>query len=271
MKNAAVNGIELAYEVQGVGEPVLLISTGPIADSFLPLFSQEDLANRYQLIRYRQRRMAPEECCEPVSFRQHAADAAALLQHLDIQRSHVAGHSTGADIALQLAVDNPKLVGTLALLEPPLMSVPSAGNFFESVSSAISSYESGHQERAMTEFLSVVCSLEWQECQNVMEKGVSGAVNAAIEGADNFFRSYLPALNSWEFGEDQAADIHQPVLSIRGTETNRLFVDGRELLRSWLPQLEECTIEGVAHLLHMQEPKPVAGCMAEFFSRHPLA
>lgn len=270
MNKAAVNGIELGYEVQGSGEPVLLISTGPIADSFLPLFSQEGLADRYRLIRYRQRRIAPTGSCKPVSFRQHAADAGALLQHLDIQRSHVAGHSTGADIALQLAVDNPRLVHTLALLEPPLMSVPNAGDFLESISSAISAYESSRAEQAMTEFLSVVCSLEWRECRNVIEKSVSGAVDDAIEDADNFFQNYLPALDSWEFGQDQAAVISQAVLSVLGTETNRLFVDGHELLRSWFPQLEECTIEGVAHLLHMQEPAPVAGCLAEFFSRHPL-
>ena len=37
---AKVNGVELEYEVQGTGEPVLLIGTGPIADSFLPFRSE---------------------------------------------------------------------------------------------------------------------------------------------------------------------------------------------------------------------------------------
>ena len=40
MDKAKVNGVELEYEVQGAGEPVLLIGTGPIADSFLPFLSE---------------------------------------------------------------------------------------------------------------------------------------------------------------------------------------------------------------------------------------
>ena len=41
MEKANVNGMQLEYEVKGSGEPVLLISTGPIADSFLPLFPEK--------------------------------------------------------------------------------------------------------------------------------------------------------------------------------------------------------------------------------------
>ena len=39
MDKAKVNVVALEYEVKGVGEPVLLIGTGPIADSFVPFFS----------------------------------------------------------------------------------------------------------------------------------------------------------------------------------------------------------------------------------------
>lgn len=55
-----------------------------------------------------------------------------------------------------------------------------------------------------------------------------------------------------------------------GTETHRLFVESSSLLGSWIPHLEECAVEGVAHLLHMQRPEPVAQCMADFFERHPI-
>src|SRR5688500_6045614 len=83
METARLNGIEVEYDTTGSGDPVLLIGTGPIADSFLPFLSQKTLVERYRLIMYRQRRMrngAPGPV--PVSFEQHAADAAALLDHL---------------------------------------------------------------------------------------------------------------------------------------------------------------------------------------------
>jgi pimeloyl-ACP methyl ester carboxylesterase len=271
MEKAQVNGVALEYEVKGSGEPVLLISTGPVADSFLPFFSEKALVERYRLISYHQRGQAGSmPSPAPVSFAGHAADAAALLGHLGIRRAHVAGHSTGAAIALQLAVDRPEIVHTLALLEPPLMGVPSAGAFFEKAGPALAAYGSGDREGAMAGFLSMVSSLDWETCRTVIEKHVPGGVAQAMKHADNFFGSYLPALNAWQFGPKQAAAISRPVLSVLGTESERLFVDGHELLHSWLPQVEDCTIEGVAHLLHMQRPEPVARGVAEFFARHPI-
>jgi pimeloyl-ACP methyl ester carboxylesterase len=271
MEKAKLIGIDLEYEVTGSGDPVLLISTGPIADSFLPLMSEKALADRYRLIRYRQRRMsAGTNDPAPVTFAQHAADAAALLGHLGIRRAHVAGHSTGGAIALQLAADRPDIVFTLALLEPLLMSVPSAAAFLEKAGPALAAYGSGDREGAMVAFLTVACSLDWEACRTQIEKGVPGGVARALKDADNFFASYLPALNAWKFGSEQAATLSQPVLSVQGKQTERLFAEGHDLLRTWFPQLEDCKIEGVTHLLHIQRPEPVARCMAEFFARHPI-
>jgi pimeloyl-ACP methyl ester carboxylesterase len=271
MDQAKVNGGELEYEATGSGEPVILIGTGPIADSFLPFFSEKALIERYHVIRYHQRgQVGSTPRLGPVSFAEHAVDAAALLGQLGISRAHVAGHSTGAIIALQLTVDRPDFVHTLALLEPPLTGAPSTAAFFAKAGPALAAYGAGNRERAMVEFLSVVGGLDWETCRSVIEKHVPGGVAQAMKDADTFFGSYLPALKAWQFGPEQEAAISQPVLSVLGTETERWFVDGHELLHSWFPQIEDCTIEGVGHLLHMQCPEPVAKGVAEFFARHPI-
>jgi pimeloyl-ACP methyl ester carboxylesterase len=271
MDTVKVSQAELAYEAKGSGEPVLLISTGPIADSFLPFFSETVLVEHFQLIRYRQRQMSTNgHGSAPVTFAEHAADAAALLDHLGIRRAHVAGHSTGAIIALQLAIDRPGIVHSLALLEPLQLFTPSAGVLGEKITPALAAYSSGDTEEAMASFLSVACSLDWETCRTVIERHVPGGVARAMEDAPNVFDSYLPALSAWQFGPGQAVTISQPVLSVLGTETERLFVEGNDLLHTWFPQVEDCTIEGVAHLLHMQHPEPVARGVAEFFARHPI-
>ena len=271
MDKARLNGVELEYDVKGSGEPVLLISTGPIADTFLPFLSEKALVGRYRLITYHQRRQAAgAHSPAPVSFAQHAADAAALLGHLGVRRAHVAGHSTGAVIALQLAVDHPEVVHTLALLEPPLVTVPSAAAFFEKVGPALAAYGSGDREGAMAGFLSVVCSLDWEICRTQIEKHVPGGVAQAMRDADNVFGSYLPALSAWQFGATEAGAISQPVLSVLGTESDRLFAESHDLLHAWFSQVEDCEIQGVAHLLQMQRPEPVAQGIAEFFARHPI-
>jgi pimeloyl-ACP methyl ester carboxylesterase len=272
MQTANVNGVELEYEAAGSGEPVLLISLGPIADSFLPLLSQQSLVERYRLIAYRQRRRADRaEGATSVSFAEHAADAAELLRQLGVGRAHVAGHSTGAAITLQLAVDRPDLVHSLALLEPPLLGAPSAGAFLEKAGPALAAYGSGDREGAVAGFLSAVSGLDWESCRTVIETHVPGGVARALTNADNFFESYLPALQAWRFGPDQAAAISQPILAVLGTESEQWFVDSHELLRAWFPQVEDCRIEGVAHLLHMQRPEPVARGLGEFFAGHSIA
>jgi pimeloyl-ACP methyl ester carboxylesterase len=262
-----IDRAELEYEVAGSGEALLLISTGPIADSFLPFLSSSKLATRYQMVRYRQRQIDPGQP-RSVSFHRHAEDAAALLRHLGITSAHAAGHSTGACIGLQLALDRPKMVRSLILLEPLFTVAASAGAFFEKVGPALSAYRNGQPEEAMRQFLSVVSGLEWQECRSVIDGCVPGGADTAIKNADNFFGSYLPALSEWRFGPDEAARVKLPVLSVIGSETEPLFADGHELLRAWLPQLQVCRVDGAAHLLHLQQPDQVIRGIEDFLARH---
>lgn len=265
------NVVELRHEVTGSGEPVLLISLGPIADSFFPFVSEKALADDYRLIRYRQRRLDTSTTPRAsVSFAQHAADAAALLDRIGVRSAHVVGHSSGAAIALQMAVDHPGVVYSLTLLEPPLMSVPSAGAFLEQIGPALGAYAAGDRERAMVSFMSVACSLDWETCRTHIDAHVPGGVSQALRDADNFFESYLPALSVWQFGASEASTIATPVLSMFGSDTHRVFAESHELLHGWLPQVEDCRVEGVAHLLHLQRPEPVARGVVEFLARHPM-
>ena len=58
-----------------------------------------------------------------------------------------------------------------------------------------------------------------------------------------------------------------PVLSVLGADTHPLWVEVADFLRSSLPHVEDCTIDGVGHLLHIQRPQPVARGMARFLGR----
>jgi len=143
MQSARVNGIDLEYEVSGAGEPVLLISP-VIADGFLPLLAKPALAGRYQLIRYHKRGWVEStHTPPPVSVADHAADAAALLDHLGLRPVHIAGHSSGGAVAAQLSLDHPGYVHTLMLLEPSVISVPSLQAFFTQVDPAFEADASG--------------------------------------------------------------------------------------------------------------------------------
>jgi pimeloyl-ACP methyl ester carboxylesterase len=271
MENAAVNGVELEFEVRGSGEPVLLISP-VLADGFVPLVAEPSLHDRYELIRYHKRGwVGSTHTDEPVTVGDHAADAAALLDHLGIRRAHVAGHSSGAAVAAQLALDEPGRVATLTLLELSLFSVPSGPAFLENAAPVFDAYARGEHEEALAMFLSAVSGLDRETCQRVLDERIPGSVEQAIKDVDTFFGVELPALTQWTFGPEDAAAIRQPVLSVLGSDTATLWVEIAAFLRSSLPNVEERTISGVGHLLHIQQPEPVAQAMAEFLGRHPIA
>src|ERR687890_449576 len=270
METAKVNGVELDYEVIGSGDPVLLISP-VLADGFLPLLTEPAL-HRFQLIRYHKRGWVGSTATPTaVSMADHAVDAAALLDYLGVPRAHVAGHSSGAAVAAQLALDRPETVQTLILLELSLLSVPAGAAFLQQAGPAFEAYASGDHSAAFALFMTAVGGTDWSDARDLLEQHLPGAEAQAIRDADTFFRIELPSLTEWQFGPEQAAEIARPVLSVVGAETQPLWLDVAEFLRSSLPQIEDLTVDGVGHLLHIQRPEPVARGLAEFLERSAIA
>jgi pimeloyl-ACP methyl ester carboxylesterase len=270
MDRAKVNGVELEYELRGSGEPVLLIHP-VVAGGFAPLLSEPALVEHYRLIRYHRRGWGGStHTPPPVTIAEHARDAAALLDHLGVARAHVAGHSSGGAVALQLALDRPEMVQTLVLLEPSLLFVPGAARLFEDAGPSIQAYHDGDAGGAVLGFLSVVSGLDEESCRAVIEEHVPGGIAQTISDADTFFATELPGLAAWELDPGEAASITLPVLSVVGAHTRPLWVEVDALLRDWLPRVERLTVDAVGHLLHMQRPGPVARGVAAFLRRHEM-
>ena len=271
MKSTKVNGVELEFEVSGSGEPVLFISS-VLADGFAPLLTEPALADHYQLISYHRRGwVGSSPTPTPVTVADHAADAAALLRYLGVPRAHVAGHSTGAVVAAQLALDEPAAVQTLVLLEPFVLSVPGGEAVLQQAGPAFAAYGNGDHEAAWAIFLSAASGLDWDACRAVLEDRIPGVLAQAVKDADTLFGIELPAMATWAFGPERAAAIGCPVLSVLGTDTLPLFVEVAAFLRSSLPNVEQRTIDGVGHLLHIQRPEPVARRISEFLGNDPGA
>jgi pimeloyl-ACP methyl ester carboxylesterase len=260
MDRLSADDAELEYEVRGEGEPVLLIPLSGVVDGLAyPLFGQPALASKYKLIHYHRRGTAG-------STRGEAADAAALLRHLNIARAHIAGHSFGALIALQLAKDEPTLVHSLVLLEPPLRGVPSAqaagAQLFPPI---IEAYREGDKRKAVELFCGGVFGPGWKD---VVEQAVPGGSERALKDMDPFMQE-LAAYQSWHYQPTDAAASRIAVLSVLGVRSSQFVKEGRSLIHQWFPQAEDCDVQST-HLLQMQDPTGVAQGMADFFGRHPI-
>ena len=124
MTRASLEGVQLEYELRGGGEPVVLVHAGVFASWYGPLVTEPALASRYRLLSYhRVGYMGSSRIAGPVSLAEQAGHLRALLRHVGIGRAHLVGHSSGGNIALQLALDAPEMVQSLALLEPALVTV----------------------------------------------------------------------------------------------------------------------------------------------------
>jgi 3-oxoadipate enol-lactonase len=270
MDTVPVNDIQLEYEIRGSGEPVLFISM-VLADGFVPLVAEPALSDRYRLVRYHKRGCyGSTHTPGPVRIADHVADAAALLDRLGIDRVHVAGHSSGAAVAAQVAQDHPDRVATLTLMELPLLALPAGQALFARLAPAFEAHAAGEPERALELFIPVVCGMDWERCRRILDDRVPGNVEQAAKDADTFFGIELPGLAEWRFGPEQAAAIRAPVLSVLGSETEQLWFDVAAFLRSTVPDIEEYVVQDVGHLLHVQRPRPVAEAMADFLDRHPI-
>lgn len=110
-------GIDMYYEVDGSGEPLLLIM-GTNADHTTWAAQVEAYRDRYRVITYDARgtgQSTHPEHVEDYSMGILAEDAAALLDELGICEVHVSGLSLGSATAQELAINHPAKVATLQL------------------------------------------------------------------------------------------------------------------------------------------------------------
>ena len=280
MERARTDGAELEYEVSGPGEPVVFIHGAFIADTFRPLLAEPRLAGRYRLILYHRRGYAgSSRASGPVSVARQAADCRALLRYLGVERAHVVGHSYGGAVALQLALDNPGVVHSLALLEPALMVGASAEGYRESLARGVARYREAGAAVAVDEFLQARwpgyrTQARWPGYRTALERALPGAFAQAVADAGTSFEGELPGLPDWRFSEAEARRISQPALSVLGGESDALssrFGETHRLLLTWLPHAEGFVLPGATHFLQLEDPHGMADVLAAFWTRHRLS
>ena len=124
MSQIHLGDIDTAYELTGVGVPVVLVhglgSSARDWERQVPA-----LASRYRVLTYDVR--GHGRSSKPrgrYTVKRFADDLAALLEHLDHRPAHVVGISMGGMIAFQLAVDHAELVRSLTIVNSGPALVP---------------------------------------------------------------------------------------------------------------------------------------------------
>jgi 3-oxoadipate enol-lactonase len=111
MLRAAVNGVELAYEIVGSGDEWIVLLNG-IAMSIAhwkPVVDRLPARFRVLLHDFRGQSLSPDPPGKPGAQRleDHVDDLVAIMDAVGVDRAHVVGTSYGAEVALLFAVAHP--------------------------------------------------------------------------------------------------------------------------------------------------------------------
>jgi pimeloyl-ACP methyl ester carboxylesterase len=118
MPRALVNGVRLAYEARGEGDPILLIMGARARARVWDAYQVTALtAAGYRVVTFDNRGMPPSESPPGhYTLDQMVDDTVALVEHLGLGPCRVAGVSLGAFVAQELALARPDLVRSAALM-----------------------------------------------------------------------------------------------------------------------------------------------------------
>ena len=261
MERLAFDDVELTYELGEGGDRIVLVHASPFVTWYVPLVEQ---LTEFSTLRYRRRlRRSGDGPYRPLTVAEDAATCARLMDHVGWHAAHVVGHSYGALVALQLAIDAPERVRSVALLEPAARGISSSEQVAAALAPVVAAYRSGDTVGAVDGFLRHVCGDGYRA---MLDRAIPGAFGEALEEADLFFQAEMPAVQSWSFGPGDAERVAQPVLNVLGAQSAPRFMEGSDLIQSWFPRAQRLTVPDAGHLLMVQNPTGLAQGLRGFFT-----
>ncbi|MBN9234479.1 MULTISPECIES: alpha/beta fold hydrolase [Phyllobacteriaceae] len=174
-----------------------------------------------------------------------ASDAAALLDHLGIERAHVMGYSMGARVSAFLALSEPGKVATLVLGGLGIGLVDGVGDW-DPIAEALLADEAAAITHARGRMFRAFAD---------QTKSDREALAACIIGSRD------------ELSEDQVARIAQPTLIAVGTTDD--IAGSPDELAALMPNATAFHIEGRDHMLSVGD-RTFKKRVLEFYSEHPL-
>jgi pimeloyl-ACP methyl ester carboxylesterase len=256
--------------VMGEGEPVVFVHGAMTRDLLKPLADELTKRGGYQVVHYGRRghggRGLPAETADIPG---QATDVVAILDALGIDKAHVAGHSFGAYIALELATRAPDRLLSAILLEPPFAQVQTEAvqRLLKDVAEVamplvVEKYMSGDADGAVTTLLDATSGV--QGVIELIEPALpEGARALAAADLNTWLQVDLPAMGAWMADPATVKEITTPIAWIGGADSPPGFTDSRALIQEWLPTTKAADIVGAGHYFPVLKPAETAATLDE--------
>ena len=268
MPTQVVHGTPLFYEVDGDGEPLVLVH-GSWAEqtNWDPVVP--GLARSHRVVRY-DRRGHGQSTTPPAEGTVHddVADLAGLIEDLGLAPANVCGNSYGACISLRLAAERPELVRRVAGHEPPMVGVlvgdpsmqPELEGLQTRMGSVVALLDAGKHADAAELFVETIAlgPGAWVQLPEAMQA-------TFIRNAETFLGETrdpdaLAAIDSVALGR-----FNEPALLSKGDQSPPMFAPIIDKLSAVLPQVRHHVFVGAGHVPHLTHPDDFVQTLAGFF------
>ena len=237
-------GVGVAYVSMGHG-PVILLVHGSLCDYRFWTPQLLGLNSRYKVLApslSHYHPVLPSAQRLPFSWLQHVSLLARFIRQTQAGRVFVVGHSRGAAIAWQLAVQHPDLVSRLCLLDPGGPSgesetLPPATQVLRD--RAVHLIDSGETDAGLRLFIESVSR------PGYWDKTGAGFKQMARDNAQTLKLQLADALPRYLAA--QARSVRTPVLLMQGEHSPRMYRENVASLASWLPDAVTVTVKGASH------------------------
>ncbi len=261
MPKAILNGIDLYYEIQGKGKPLILIS-GLASDSQSWQAVIKNLSRHYLVITPDNRgvgRTMPQNI--EISIRQIVHDSVALIKHLGLSYVNLVGHSMGGFVALDLAIRYPDCVNKLILAGTSVSNSKRNNALFSDWASCLESrMDLGMWFRTIFYW---IFSRRFFENDAAVNDAVRFAIEYPYPQSAAAFRNQVKAMTSYD-GTEDLSRVRAKTMVISGKE-DLLFPTGEssDLARA-IPRAYLSVISNAAHSIHMERPQAFTNCVLDF-------
>lgn len=256
------NQAEIHYEVMGDGPPLLAIA-GIASDhaSWLPIVPL--LEQHFQLILIDNRGAGRTECAlDTVSIEAMRDDALALLDHLDIDRAHVMGHSMGAMIGLRIAFVAPERVNRLVA-----MSAGTAGTYrTQLLMEDLARLNAQGVERSVWYRMLFywMFSTRYFADPKKLAEAVDHAIAYPYAPTNEMFAAQVRA--GRRLAPFDVSNMQVPTLSLMGAEDILIPPTVARALLKRHPQIKTVTIDEAGHSVHWDAPQQSARAIIDFLT-----
>ena len=250
----------LAYDVQGSGEPLLMIQgLGYGRTGWGPAPSL--LAQRFRVATFDNRGFGESEITPgPYTTAQLAGDALGLLDTLEIARAHVLGISLGGMIAQELVLAAPERMNKLVLCSTTAGG-PRAVPMPEKTVALMQRQSQLDPAEALRLF--VENALSPDPPNGLVDEIVAYRTANPPDGAGWYAQAGAGAAHN---ASERLGGIHAPTLVVHGTADNVVDAGNAPLLAELIPGARVELFEGVGHLLPWERPQEFVALVEEFLA-----